>query len=186
MKGYAESCLRQKFPAGCGSSYLAWISPKSANSPGQVGLRRNFRPVLLIYMRSRYEEEMQYGDSVSFELERLNVHDPYVSEDLDTIDFCDRECQCIGLSPASKIYRADGFAFGLRPDFAQRFRGGWFLYGFCKRASCGEHLAMGVSDTSSSMTSWTWTSWESAGRSYLPPIAEGAVDACDRPPDGIP
>ena len=45
---YVGFCLRQKFPAARGNSYLARISPKSANPPGQIGLRQKFLPQVLL------------------------------------------------------------------------------------------------------------------------------------------
>ena len=40
--------LEAEIPAGRGNSYLARIYPKSANPPGQIGLRQKFLPQLLL------------------------------------------------------------------------------------------------------------------------------------------
>ena len=44
LKGYVEIWLRPEISAGRGNSYLARISPKSANPPRQLGLRHKFVP----------------------------------------------------------------------------------------------------------------------------------------------
>ena len=48
MNCYVGFYSRQKFPAGRGNSYLARIYLKSANPPGQIGLRQKFLPQVLL------------------------------------------------------------------------------------------------------------------------------------------